>query len=109
MIERGTYSAALAAEATSAATATATETATTVGPLATLGAFAISRLGLASQLDRNPTLEDLLSRELLDGRGGLTSCGKVHEGITDRAVSTRVHRDGGAFTVIEFQLDMYLQ
>ena len=102
---RGTYRAATTSNATPTTAATATATTPTAGPFA---AFALTAtcstlpglrgLRLASQLDRNLTLEDLITRELLDGSVGLVCGGEVHEGVTNGAIGAGVDRDGGAFT-----------
>jgi hypothetical protein len=97
-------------QATSTAAATAASTTPATGPLAalvtasTLAAaggtlLSLSRLGLTSKLNRDFALKDLLSRELFDSGGGLVGGSKVHEGVANRTVGTRVHRDGDAFTV----------
>ena len=109
---RKTYrTATTTSNATSTTATAATATATTTGPLAALVAtgaltatcstlrLGLRRLRLASQLDRNLTLEDLLARELFNGSVGLVCRGKVHEGVANGAVGAGIHGDGGAFTV----------
>jgi len=102
-----TYTAVTAAAGTPA-TATASPTATAGGVAAasalgtaldvgTLGLLV--RLGLASELDRDLALEDLLARELGDSTVGLGGGREVDKGVTDRAVGARVLRDGNRLTV----------
>jgi Predicted solute binding protein len=93
-----------------ATTATSTTTATTGSSLATLITastlttthstlrLGLRRLGLASDLDRDLALKDLLARQLLDGLLGLVGSGKVDKRIANRAVGAWVHWNGGAFT-----------
>jgi hypothetical protein len=56
------------------------------------------RLGLASKLDRDLALKDLLARELSDGTVGLSGSREVDKGVTDRAVGARVLRDRNGLT-----------
>ncbi len=101
-----TYTAVTAATST-AATATAGATATTGGVAAastlsttldggTLGLLV--GLGLASELDRDLALKDLLARELVDGTIGLSGSREVDKGVADRAVGARVLRDRNGLT-----------
>lgn len=97
--------------AETATTATTTTAATAGSPLAALVAagtlttthstlrLGLRRLRLASNLDRDLALQDLLARQLLDGLLGLMGSGQVDERIANRAVGAGVHRNGGAFTV----------
>ncbi len=101
-----TYTLATTASTTATATArTATATsglaaAGTIAGTLTVGALGLlSRLGLAGELDGDLALEDLLAGELSDGALSLVGCGKVDESIADRAVGTRVLRDGNGLTV----------
>lgn len=57
-----------------------------------------SGLRLASQLDGNLALKDLLARELLDGALGLSRSGEVDKGVTDRAIGARVLWDRDRLT-----------
>jgi len=57
------------------------------------------RLGLASELDRDLALENLLAGELSDGTLSLGGSREVDEGVTDGAVGARVLRDGNRLTV----------
>jgi hypothetical protein len=71
------------------------------GTFTTLGVGALGllvRLGLASELDRDLALKDLLARELRDGTLSLSGCREVDEGVTDRAVGARVLWDGDGLT-----------
>ncbi len=104
---RTTYTA-IATAAGTPATATASPTAT-AGGLAAASALSTALdvgtlgllvgLGLASELDRDLALKDLLARELGDSTVGLGGSGKVDKGVTDRAVGPRVLRDGNRLTV----------
>lgn len=101
-----TYTATTAAASTST-TATA-GAATTTSRLAAAGAFStalgvsalslVVRLGLASKLDGDLALKDLLARKLSDSTLRLAGGRQVDKGITNRAVGARVFRDGNRFT-----------
>jgi hypothetical protein len=90
--------------ATSATTATtATTTASTTILVTSLSGdrgLLLVVLGLASELDANLALEDVLAGEVLDSLGGLVGGLQVDEGIPDGTVGTRVDRDGSALAVI---------
>ena len=62
------------------------------------------RLGLASELDRNLALEDLLAGEFLNGTFGLGGGREVDEGVADRAVGARVLGDRNGLTVARRRL-----
>lgn len=81
-----------AATATTGATATAGGLATASALMAlTVGTLGLLvRLGLASELDGDLALEDLLARELSDGTLSLAGGREVDEGIADGAVGARV-------------------
>lgn len=101
-----TYTAA-ATTASTPTTGTASP-ATTTGRLTAAGTFSTTlgvgtlgllvRLGLASELDRDLALQDLLAGELGDGTLGLAGSREVDEGVTDRAVGARVLRDRNRLT-----------
>lgn len=103
-----TYTLTTAAGITATAT-TATGAATTrcaaAGPIGTLtlavGGLGLltSGLGLASELNRDLALEDLLAGELLDGTLGLGRGGKVDKGVANGTVGTRVLGDRNGLTV----------
>ncbi len=103
---RRTYTAATSTTSTSA-TATA-RTAATASRLAAACAFTtgtlsstlalLVRLGLASELDGNLALKDLLARELSDGTLSLAGSREVDKGVTDRTVGARVLRDRNRLT-----------
>jgi hypothetical protein len=89
--------------ATTSATATTAATTTTRSSAAmalctrtlsvgTLGLLA-SRLGLASKLNGDLALEDLLAGELGNGTLGLTGSRQVDEGVADGAVGTGILGD----------------
>lgn len=76
--------------------------ATATGGLAAAGALTLSvgvsllgvGFGLASELDRDLALKNLLARELGDGTLGLGGGGQVDKGVADRALGSRVLGDG---------------
>ena len=101
-----TYTAVTATTST-AATATAGATATTgrVAAASTLSTTLdggtlglLVRLGLASELDGDLALKDLLARELGNGTVGLGGSREVDKGVADRAVGARVLRDRNGLT-----------
>lgn len=87
---------------TASATATSRSSATRSLSAGTLSVGALglltSGLGLASELDGNLALKDLLSGELLDGTLGLSRGGEVDKGVADRAVGARVLWDRDRLT-----------
>lgn len=93
--------AATAATTSTATTATATTTArsSAAGSLSartlSVGALGLltSRLGLASELNRNLSLKNLLARELSNGTVSLVGSREVDKGVADRAVSAGVLGD----------------
>jgi hypothetical protein len=103
---RRTYTAATSTTSTST-TATARTTATasrlaaacafTTGTLSSTLALLV-RLGLASELDGNLALKDLLARQLSDGTLSLAGSREVDKGVTDRTVGARVLRDRNRLT-----------
>lgn len=56
------------------------------------------RLGLASELDGDLALEDLLAGELSDGTLSLARGREVDEGVADGAVGARVLGNGNRLT-----------
>jgi hypothetical protein len=107
LMRQETYTAATAAAGTST-TATAGPAATT-GRVPAAGAFGttldvgalrlVAGLRLPSELNGDLTLQNLLARKLGDGALGLVGGRQVDEGITDRAVSARVLRNGNRLAV----------
>jgi hypothetical protein len=103
-----TYTTASTATTTATST-TATSTATATGGLPAAGTLAVlsvgtfslvgSSLGLASKLDGDLALQDLLARELSNGALSLAGSGQVNKGVADRAVGARVLRDGNGLAV----------
>lgn len=100
-----TYGSAATAGTTTATTATATTaTATASSTAATalstgsvaVGSFSLlaSGLGLASELDRDLALEDLLAGELLNGALSLGGGREVDEGVANGTVGAGVLGDG---------------
>jgi hypothetical protein len=96
-----------AASTTTASTTTATSAAreSALGGLAA-GAFATANcatigscLRLASELDGDLAVEDVLAVQLADGTLGLRWRGEVDKGIADWASGARVDRDGDTFAV----------
>lgn len=98
-----THASGATATATTATTSAATSAATTRGSAARAlraGALSVStlslltsRLGLASQLNGNLSLEDLLAGKLSNGTISLVRGRKVDKSVSDRAVGTRVLGD----------------
>lgn len=93
--------------ATSTATTAATGATATAGGLTAASAFMaltggtlglLVRLGLASELDGDLALEDLLAGELSDGTLSLVGSREVDEGIADGAVGARVLGNGNRLT-----------
>lgn len=82
---------------TGAGTTTATTSGLTAAVALTLsigiGLLCVG-LGLASELDRNLALQNFFARELGNGALGLGWGGQVDEGIADRALGSRVFRNG---------------
>lgn len=105
-----TYRATATSEATSTTATAATATAAASGPLtalvaartltATRAVLGLNGLGLASELDRNLTLKNLLAGQLLDGGVGLVGSSEIHKGIADRAVGAGVYRDRGVLAAV---------
>ena len=93
--------------ASTSATATATTRSTAAGALATrsltVGSLGLltSRLRLASKLNRDLALEDLLAGELLDGALSLAGGREVDESVADGAVGAGVLGDGNRLTARE--------
>lgn len=88
-----------AAAATAPTTATTASGGTAASALATLALTSgtrlvlVVRLGLASKLDGDLALQDLLPAELVDGPLGLARGRQVNKGVADRLVRARVLRD----------------
>lgn len=89
-----------AATTATATTATATASSTTATTLST-GTLAVGSLsllagglGLASELDRDLALENLLAGELLDGTLSLGGGREVDKGVADGTVGAGVLGDG---------------
>jgi len=75
------------------ATRRTTARALTSGALASLVLIGV-RLRLASELDGDLSLQDLLAAQLADGTLGFAGSREINEGVADGLVSTRVLGDG---------------
>jgi hypothetical protein len=93
---------------TAASASTATSRLSTASTLATGNALTSAHgtlsllagwLWLASKLNRDLALKDLLAGELNDGTLSLTGCGQIDESVTNWAVGAWVLWNGGRFTV----------
>jgi hypothetical protein len=93
-----TSTAATATAATTAGSAAAGALRTRTLAVGTLNSLLASRLGLASELNGDLALEDLLAGELLDGTLSLGRSGEVDESVADRAVGARVLWDRNGLT-----------
>lgn len=81
------------ADSTAATATSGLATASTLTLAVGIGLVGTS-FGLASELDRDLALQDLLARELGNGALGLGGGGQVDECVADRTLGSRVLRDG---------------
>lgn len=93
----GAASTATAATATTSRSSAARALSTRAITISTLRLLT-SRLRLASELDGNLALQDLLAGELLNGTLGLSGSRKIDEGVANGAVGTGVLRDRDRLT-----------